>query len=228
MTRRTNARLAGFTFLFYIVVGITSLVISRATSADNPSERLALIAGHASQVRGTVLLSLVMCVTALLLAVALYGLTREVDGDLAVFALCCRVGEGMVGAFAPVVTLGLLALATGEGVTASPETGPASLSAFMLHLEDWTPIVAAILFAWGSTVFCWLFIRGRIVPLPLAWLGLLASILLVVSLPLQLIEVGPATQLIWVPMAAFEIPLGIWLLVKGGTLPDRVASPSHA
>lgn len=28
--------------------------------------------------------------------------------------------------------------------------------------------------------------------------------------------VAPAiTQLMWLPMAAFEIPLGLWLLVKG-------------
>jgi hypothetical protein len=26
---------------------------------------------------------------------------------------------------------------------------------------------------------------------------------------------GPVTQLMWLPMAAFEIPLGLWLLIKG-------------
>lgn len=51
----------------------------------------------------------------------------------------------------------------------------------------------------------------------LAWLGVVASILVVVCLPLQLAGVlhGPITQLIWLPMAAFEIPLGLWLLIKG-------------
>jgi hypothetical protein len=29
MTRTTNARLAGFTFLFYIAIGITSMVLFR-------------------------------------------------------------------------------------------------------------------------------------------------------------------------------------------------------
>jgi hypothetical protein len=36
-------------------------------------------------------------------------------------------------------------------------------------------------------------------------------------LPLQLAGFlrGAVTQLVWIPMAAFEIPLAVWLLVKG-------------
>jgi hypothetical protein len=51
----------------------------------------------------------------------------------------------------------------------------------------------------------------------LAWLGVFASVLLVVCLPLQLAGFlhGLVTSLMWIPMAAFEVPLGIWLLIKG-------------
>jgi NADH:ubiquinone oxidoreductase subunit K len=62
------------------------------------------------------------------------------------------------------------------------------------------------------------------IPVALAWLGVLASVLLVVALPLQLAGLlrGPVTQLMWIPMAAFEIPLGLWLIVRG------VRTPEHA
>ena len=60
-------------------------------------------------------------------------------------------------------------------------------------------LFAAAYFAVGSTLFCWLLLRGRIIPAALAWIGLVASIILVVFLP----------------MLAFEVPVGIWLLVKG-------------
>jgi hypothetical protein len=48
-------------------------------------------------------------------------------------------------------------------------------------------------------------------------LGLFASIVVVVGLPLELAGVleGSITQLMWLPMLAFEVPLGIWLIVKG-------------
>ena len=111
MTRATNARIAGFTFLFYIAVGITELVLGRATSAEGTAARLALVAQHVSQVRVNVALSLLAGFTALVLAVALYGITRDEDHDLAVLALACRVGEGVLGAI-PLTTLGLLWLAT--------------------------------------------------------------------------------------------------------------------
>jgi hypothetical protein len=40
----------------------------------------------------------------------------------------------------------------------------------------------------------------------LAWLGVVASVILVVGLPLRLVEVlgGTPAQLMWLPMAAFE------------------------
>ena len=48
-----------------------------------------------------------------------------------------------------------------------------------------------------------------------------ASVLLVVGLPMELAGflAGPATQLMWIPMAAFEVPLGVWLLIKGARAP---------
>jgi hypothetical protein len=59
------------------------------------------------------------------------------------------------------------------------------------------------------------------VPAGLAWLGVLASVLLALALPLQLVGIarGSLVQMLWIPMAAFEVPLALWLLVKGAALP---------
>lgn len=155
MTRTTNARIAGFTFLFYIALGVTTLILDRAIRADRIAARVALIAEHATRVRLTVLLTLLTCVTALLLAVSLYGITRDADRDLAVLALSCRIGAGMLGAVAPVTTLGLLWLATG-GAPPDGGAGGATLGAFLLQVGQWNTLIAAILFAVGSTLFSWL------------------------------------------------------------------------
>jgi uncharacterized protein DUF4386 len=224
MTRSTNARLAGFTFLLYIAVGITQMILSSGMAGgEGAAARLALIAGHASQVRVNILLTLLTCVIALTLAVALYGLTRDVDRDLAVLALSFRVGEGMLAAIAPLASLGLLWLATSAAGPDAPDRGAAAaLGAYLFVVRGWNTLVGASLFAVGSTLFSWLLLRGRRIPAPLAWLGVVASALLVVGLPLQLAGfiAGPKTQLLWIPMAAFEIPLGFWLLVKGVPPPE--------
>ena len=168
MTRATNARLAGFTFLFYIAAGIASMVFKGRA--------------HATDV-----LALFTSLSALVLGVTLYAITREEDADLAMLALTCRVIEAMPG----------------DG---------------------------AFFFAVGSALFSWLLLRGRMIPIALAWLGVLGSALLVVILPLQRggLLGGPGswsssvTWLIWLPMLVFEVTLALLLLIKGlGTPPAR-------
>jgi hypothetical protein len=215
MTRTTNARVAGFTFLFYIAVAFPSMVLlERATSGEGITARFASIAQHAADVRVAVVLSLLGCFSALVLAVTLYAITREVDADLAMLALTCRVAEGVISGISIPETLGLLWLATATGANA-PDPGAAhALGAYLLRADM---AVTATFFAVGSTLFSYLFLRGRMIPVALAWLGMLASVLLVVGLPLQIAGVlrGSITQLMYLPMLAFEIPLGLWLLIKG-------------
>ena len=159
------ARVAGFTFLFYIVAGIASLILDGRPEATD-------------------VLSLLTSFSALVLGVTLYMITREQGPALAMLAMICRVVEA-------------------------------------IHGE------AAIFFAVGSTLFCWLLLRGRMIPVVLAWLGVLASVLLVVILPLQLAGLfggamswsASVTWLVWLPMLVFEVVLALWLLIKGVTVP---------
>lgn len=221
MTRTTNARIAGFTFLFYIAAGISSMVlIGRATSGEGIAAKLASIAGHAMDVRITVLLYLLQCFAAIVLAVTLYALTRDEDPDLAMLGLTCRLGEGLVGATGIPSTLGLLWLATATGAGAPDTAAAHALGQFLL--KDYVALTAT-LFAVGSALFSYLFLRGRMIPIPLAWLGVAASVLLVVGLPLQLAGFlrGPVAMFMWLPMLAFEVPLALWLLVKGAAMPAR-------
>ena len=167
MTRATNARIAGFTFLFYIAAGIASLVLAGRAHATN-------------------VLSLLTSFAALVLGVTLYAITREQDPDLAMLGLTCRVIEAAPG-----------------------------------HGE--------IYFAVGSTAFCWLLLRGRMIPVALAWLGVIASVLLVVLLPLQIAGFfggprawsSPVTWAVWLPLLVFELTFAVWLITKG------VAMPAH-
>lgn len=167
MTRTTNARVAGFTFLLYVAAGIGSLALSRrAHVADT--------------------LTIVTSLCALVLGVTLYALTRHQDRDLALLALLCRVVEGVPG--------------HGGG---------------------------AIFFAVGSTLFCWLMLRGRMIPAALAWLGVSASAMLVILLLLQRAGVATGTSnwsssmtwIVWLPLLVFELSLAAWLIVKGVDAP---------
>ncbi|PYO88702.1 MAG: DUF4386 domain-containing protein [Gemmatimonadetes bacterium] len=220
MTRRRNARIAGIAYLLYIAVGLTSMQLSnRATSGDGMAAKLASMAVHATDVRLAAVLSLIGCLCALVLAVTLYALTCEQDRDLAMLALTCRAAEGIVGAASTPATLALLAIATTAGTNSPDPAGAGAVAAFVLN-QPW--LISAIFFAVGSTLFSWLLLRGRMVPAWLAALGVVASGLIAIGLPLQVLELLPAlvTQLMWLPILVFELVFAGWLIVKGVATPE--------
>jgi len=223
MTRRTNATIAGIAYLVYIAAAFPSMVLSnRATSGDGMAAKLANMALHATDVRLAAVLSLIGCFCALVLAVTLYAITREQDRDLAMLGLTCRVAEGVVGAASVPTTLGLLAVAMATGTSALDPAAIGALGTFVLS-QTW--LIGATFFAVGSTIFSWLLLRGRMVPEWLAALGVIGSALIALGLPLQILDLlqGLITQLMWIPVAAFELVVAVWLIVKGVATPQPEA-----
>src|SRR3954466_13475628 len=103
MTRSTNARLAGCGYLSYIVVGaLNEVLMYRATSVEGTAAKLARIAEYSTDVRLAMILKLAECFSVFVLAVALYGLTRDEDNELAMLGLFGGGGEGvLVGSLIP-------------------------------------------------------------------------------------------------------------------------------
>ena len=61
------------------------------------------------------------------------------------------------------------------------------------------------------------------IPILLAWLGVIASVLLTVGLPLQLAGLfrGFGVSIMWLPMLVFELALAYWLIFKGVAAPMK-------
>ena len=218
MTRKTNARLAGIMFLLYIVTGVAGMAIfGPATRGETTAEKLTSVRQHETLVRSAAVFSLVMMVNPFVLGAALYALTRDVDRDLALLALMFRVTEGIVAAVSALPKRALLSVAEAATSANSAESAAAlSLGGVLLSLQGLTTLIAATTFAIGSTLFAWLFLRARSIPLWLAWLGVVASVLLVIVLPLQIAGAigGAMAMYAWIPMAAFEVIFAVWLLFK--------------
>ena len=134
-------------------------------------------------------------------------------------ALTCRVAEGIAGMDVS-KTLGLLWLATAADATTLDAGAAYTLGAFLKKMEA-SFTASAVFFAVGSTLFSWLLLRGRMIPVALAWLGVLGSILPVVCFPLQLAGLlgGPVTSFMWYPVLLFEVMLALWLIIKGVAAP---------
>jgi hypothetical protein len=104
------------------------------------------------------------------------------------------------------------------------------------RLIEAVPGNGEIYFAGGSTIFCWLLLRGRLIPRVLAWLGFISSAMLVVLLAVQLTTStstdwsAPITWFVWLPTLIFELTFAAWLLTKGIAAPrdDRGQTPKFA
>jgi hypothetical protein len=218
MTRPTNARLAGVAFLAYIGTGIADLILfAKATTGADVAARLASLAQHLTAVRVSALLELLTFFEAATLAVTLYALTRDEDADLALLAFACRIAEGVLGAVAAVGTLRLASAAAASVTTSADSDAARALGTSLLVRSGSSGTIGALCFAVGSTLFCYLFLRARSIPIALAWLGVIASALLVIMLPVQLAGFLPRAVEwpMWMPMLAFELTFASWLIFTG-------------
>jgi hypothetical protein len=167
MTLRTNARIAGITFLAYIVTGITGLILfHNASLGATTAARLASIAAHATVVRCSALLIMLEFIYPLVLAATIYALTRDIDRDLALLAAACRFAEGVLSAMAADQRLELLSIATAS-TTATGAGAAAALAQGDLMFAG-SAIVPSLCFVCGSTIYSFLFLRGRNIPAAIA------------------------------------------------------------
>lgn len=229
MSRATNARIAGATLILYIVTGIAALVIMGPVSQPPAiADKLAAFASESWRVRVALLLAPLMFCYAVILGVTLRALTREDDSDLAEAGMVFRVAEGTIGLALASVTAALLWLATSGLASGLDPASVGAVAAALTRIDRMSTFLSAFAFSIGSLCFSLVFVRARSLPPILAWLGVVASALLVVALPLQLAGLSPggtlAANLVWLPMLVFEVWLAVRLLGKGE---DAIRSP-HA
>ncbi len=211
MTQKTNARVAGSALLLYIVTGIGNMFLSSKIGGVGTGGRLAALASHPTLFGLEILHTLIEVACAITLGITMYALTRDVDNELAIAAMVSRIIEGTIGIVAVAQTLALMWLAT-EGANTADTTAIASL---LFKSGSWTFLLAGFCFAVGSLIFSILFVRGRSIPVALGWIGVVASALLVIVLPLEMTRFVKAGILVWIPMIFFEVPLAFWLILKG-------------
>jgi len=151
-----------------------------------------------------------------------------VDEDLALLGLVFRVGEGLTGAMANHTTLQILWLASSGAAFAASPAAVATLGACSFSAPEGG--THAIFFAMGSTLFSCLLLRGRTVPVALAWFGVAASILIAVALPLEYAGFISGGRVTWlsIAMALNEVPLGLWLIIRGARSSTLERTPTVA
>lgn len=210
ITGRTNVRLSGIFYLITFAASIPAALLLDPILTDS-----AFIqgAGSATPVLWGNVLDVVNAAACIGTAVAIFPVLRRHHESLALGFVTSRLLE------AAIIMIGvasLLAVVTlRESGAAGPATGEALVAihagAFLLG-PGTVPAVNALLF--GTLLF-----RARLVPRIIPALGLLGAPLLLASATATLFDEieqsSPTALLAALPIAAWELTIGIWMTTRG-------------
>ena len=104
-----------------------------------------------------------------------------------------------------------------------------AMIAMLCRVLEAVPGQGEIYFAVGNTIFCWLLLKGRMIPAALALLGVVASAALSLLVLAQtgglfggrMLWSSPVTWFVWLPVLVFELSFAFYLLTKPASLASR-------
>ena len=216
-TPRRVALLGGLAYLATFVFSMPAVaLLSPATDHDD----FVFGAGNSTSVLLGGVSEFVTALACVATALALYPVTRLVSRTLAIGFVSSRIVEAGLIIIGVVSILSVVTLRQDLGTSADAPDGLAAVSAALVAVRDWTftfgpgvmPALNALLL--GTVLY-----RARLVPRVLPILGFIGAPLLVIkTMAVTFGAIDDLTALAGLcalPIAAWELGLGLWLTFKG-------------
>jgi hypothetical protein len=222
---RNHARAAGIFYLLTFLSSIPALILIGPVLND---ASYVTSAGQDTRVLWGCLLDSVNALTAVGSAVAVYSVVKRQNGSMALGFVASRLIEAaviMVGVVSLLAVVTMRQDFAGSGADAASLTVTANA---LVDVRNWTflfgpglmPVLNAVLF--GTLLY-----KSRLVPRIIPTVGLIGAPLLFTAFIANLFgafdQVSAASFLLTVPIAAWELSVGIWMTFKGFR-PESVAA----
>ncbi|HEV2742377.1 MAG TPA: DUF4386 domain-containing protein [Rubrobacter sp.] len=189
-------------------------------------------AGADARVLWGAFLEVIIAIACVGTAVTLFPLLKRVNEGFALGYVAARVVESTVIVVGVISLLSVVTLRQGLAGAAGAEAASlVAVGTALVAIHDWTFLLGPGLMPGVNGVLLgYLLYASRLVPRPLALLGLVVAGPLLfasgIAVLLGVIDAGSVWQgIASIPVAAFEVTLGIWLIVKGFD-PSALASMS--
>ena len=225
---RNHARAAGIFYLLTFASSIPALILIGPVlnNADYVTS-----AGQDTRVLWGCLLDAVNALTAVGSAVALYPVVKRQNGSMALGFVTSRMVEAAV---VMIGVVSLLAVVTMRQDFAASPGDAASLTVTansLVDLRNWTFLFGpGLMPVFNAVLLGTLLYRSRLVPRIIPTVGLIGAPLLFAAFVAVYFggidQVSPATFVLTVPIAAWELAVGVWMLVKGFNASAVAALPT--
>jgi hypothetical protein len=208
---RRTAIIVGVLFIIGDIAGVLSVLVTGGL-LDGP-DALTKIGAHQNQLALGALLVLVMGLSLAMVPVVMFPVFKKYNE---VLALGCVVFRGALEAVAYMASAGtmLLLVELSREHAGAPAPGDPYFQTLNALLAGPTAAnLIAITFSLGSLMFYYLFYQSKLVPRWLSVWGLVGAVLYLAAPLLDMF--GHGFGLLMAPLAAAEIVLAVWLIVKG-------------
>lgn len=212
-TYRLNAVMAGVLYIIGTVAGVLSIV---AIGGFPEGDFQAFMTTDPSRVVLGAFFIVVMGFSLAAMTLFLYPLLRKDSEPLAMGIVLFRGAfEGTWYILSAVIWVTLAALIR---QIASAGTDSAALEAFgavVLQSDGKLGDIGTFAFIIGAACLYTSFYRTRLIPRWLSVWGLVGTLPYVANSALHFFDVGPDLQFLVIPLAAQEMVMGFWLVIKG-------------
>src|SRR5258706_2704952 len=176
--QRRWARVVGFSYVFALAPAVfAEFYVSGRLVSDNAIVTAQNIIAHERLFRLGIASNLLVSATDVLLVTALYVVLERVNRRLALLATFFRLAETTILIVAVLNDFYVLRLLSEASYLTTVNSGElAALARVSIGAHGSAYNVGLVLFGFGSSVFCYLWLRSGYIPKPLAVWGLLASV----------------------------------------------------
>lgn len=173
--------------------------------------------------RAGIVIDILIFMSDVVIAWAFYEMLKSVDAGLARLGALLRVADAAI--LSAVTLNGLASVRLVSGADYLKGIDPQELQGLMrlfMGLRGTGLYIGFVFLGAGSAIFAYLLYKSRYVPRVLAGWGIFASPLLALGSLATLLSpwfAAHASLLSMVPMFFYEVPLGLWFVVKGISSP---------
>ena len=216
---KKTAKLIGILFILAAASAIAGVLLYNPIL--NNSDYLVEGSTHANQVILGALMELILVVSAVGTATAMFPILRKYNETIALWHVCFRFLEAVVITVGLISVLALLTLSREFAAAGAPDTASfQAVGTSLIAIHDWTFMLGPLFFLGINTImYSYIFYKSKLVPTALACLGMTGAVLVFICALLVMFgviqQVSLLGGLLALPIAAFEISLAVWLIVKG-------------
>jgi hypothetical protein len=218
----SNRKAAKIVGVLFILAAVTAVIgLNLYDPILNGPDYLLKGSEHANQVIVGAVMELILVVSAVGTATTMFPLLRQYNETIALWHVCFRFLEAIIITVGVISVLSLLTLSQEFVAAGAPDPSSFHSSGIILQaIHDWTFMLGPLFMLGINTVmYSYIFYKTKLVPRFISILGMTGASCVFICSLFVMFGVFPQISfwgaVLAVPVAANEMILAVWLIVKG-------------